>query len=283
MDRTSQTLLMGAESKIRLPDVEEALRLGYAFYAADDPDFKDSKSQELAQSSVQQFLALKARDDVEEAYLSALKTTVLGLARGLRRRKDARNHALLRAEGERRERLSAFSKARNESIWLQYFWLTVRSITVWLLGYVAAQVVAFLVPNEIAAETGTKLPGVLAGFAFVCVWRWLLGFIGDQRRNAIELLYMEQRYQADNEYNTGRLTELRAYYTSLRGAWKQYTGEEYPETFSYANVIETDIFAMEQAERRRKNGTTTALAVRLARIARWRFRRKLTPSSTVRT
>src|SRR5215472_2251 len=65
---------LSPEAKIRLPNVDEALNIGYAIHSADDPALRDKLTQENARLVANKFLALQcAPGSSDEAYLTSVR------------------------------------------------------------------------------------------------------------------------------------------------------------------------------------------------------------------
>src|SRR5215467_11659395 len=85
----ASVLRLSPEGKIRLPNVDEALNIGYAIHSADDPALRNKVAQQNARMVVEKFLALKAEPaSPEEAYLTCVRAIVHSQARGITRRKE---------------------------------------------------------------------------------------------------------------------------------------------------------------------------------------------------
>ena len=85
----SSVLRLSPEAKIRLPNVDEALNIGYAIHSADDPALRNKIAQQNAQIVVGKFLALETEPgSPEEAYLTCVRAIVHSQARGITRRKE---------------------------------------------------------------------------------------------------------------------------------------------------------------------------------------------------
>jgi hypothetical protein len=267
---------LGREAKIRLPNVDEILDLGYAAHAADDVALKGSDAQTNAKHIIAQFMALEPRDDTEAAYLACAQAIVLAHGRALDRRKRTWESALEAARLERERLLERIRQSRHQNNWLSLVWRLLGPVILGLTGYLVAQVLAFIVPAKIAAETGHSLPSILMGLVFVFIGRSVAFWIVDQQRSAIELNYDSRCYQADIAYELGKREEHHYYRARLCEAWKQYTDEEYPKTPSYELVMAGDIETRKRLERQRLvfNRTTLWLLRRAARILRGKQSKK---------
>jgi len=99
----TSVLRLSPEAKIRLPNVDEALNIGYAIHSADDPALRNKIAQQNAQLVVKQFLALEAEaGSPEEAYLTCVRAIVHSQARGIARRKERYIQDLKAAQLKRR-------------------------------------------------------------------------------------------------------------------------------------------------------------------------------------
>ena len=66
----SSLMHLKPESKIKLPNVDEALNIGYALHSADDPALKGRTAQQNARIVVEKFLALEVEPDTPEEAIS---------------------------------------------------------------------------------------------------------------------------------------------------------------------------------------------------------------------
>src|SRR5260370_29431776 len=79
-------LRLSPEAKIKLPNVDEALNIGYAIHSADDPALRDKLTQENARLVAKKFLALEAQPGSPyESYLNIVRAIVLSHARRIAR------------------------------------------------------------------------------------------------------------------------------------------------------------------------------------------------------
>lgn len=271
MDDATATHL-GLESKIRLPNVDEILDIGYAAHAADDPLLRDTEAQAMAKQIVAQFMALEPRGDTETAYIACARGTVLSHGRALTRRKQTWEKALLRARQVREARLERIKESRFQNGGLNLAWRLLVPVILGLTGYLFARVISFFVPIEIASQTGHKIPSILMGLVFVFIGRSISFWWSDFQRGVIELEYNSQIYQADMAYELGKSMEHKQCRARLCEAWKQYTGEEYPSTASYELVMAGDIETRRRLERQRQvfDRSTIYLLRRIARLLRGR-------------
>jgi hypothetical protein len=243
-------LRLSPEGKIRLPNVDEALNIGYALHSADDPALNGKLAQQNARIVVQKFLALDAQTgSPEEGYLTCVRTIVHSEARGIARRKERYINDLKAAQLQRRRKRNSIREARRSTDWLNSAWRLVGPLILWLAGYLSANLIATVMPQGVAAETGTKIPAILVGLVFVFVGRSVGFYIGEMQRNKIEAEYNSRCYLAFLTYELGKLKEFNQYRRQLCEAWLQYTGEEYPITASYQMVMESDIETRRQLER----------------------------------
>ncbi len=267
---------LGRESRIRLPNVDEILDLGYAAHAADDPALKDSEAQSNAKRIIARFIAMEPRNDTEAAYLACAQAIVLAHGRALARRKRAWEKSLDAARTEREHQLDRIRQSRHQNSWLSAGWRLVGPLILGLSGYLMARILAFIVPPEIATQTGHNVPSILMGLVFVFIGRSVGFWMSDQQRSAIELHYDARCYQADIAYELGKREDHRYYRARLCEAWKQYTDEDYPTTASYEMVMAGDIETRKRLEHQRIvfNRTTLWMLRRAARILRGRKSRK---------
>jgi hypothetical protein len=234
----ASVLRLSPEAKIKLPNVDEALNIGYAIHSADDPALRDKLTQEQARLVAKRFLALEAEPGTsEEAYLNCVRAIVLSQARGIA------------AQLRRRRQREAIRRSRRSNDWLNSAWRLLGPLILGLTGYLFAHLLAAFVPEEVATQTGSRIPALLMGLVFVAIGRSVGFYLNEMKRNKIESEYNSRCYLAFLTYEIGKLKEFRQYRKQLCEAWLEYTGEEYPITASYQMVMESDIETRRQLER----------------------------------
>jgi len=271
----SSLMHLKPESKIKLPNVDEALNIGYALHSADDPALKGRTAQQNARIVVEKFLALEVEPDTpEEAYLTGVRAIVHSQARGITRRKEQYRRDLRAAEQRRRRQRQRLRESRRSGDWLNSAWRLLGPLILGLSGYLFAHVIGAFVPEDVASQTGTKVPSILMGLVFVAIGRSVSFYLSDLQRNRIETEYNSRCYLAFLTYEIGKLTEYRQYRKQLCEAWLQYAGEEFPVTASYAMVMESDIETRRQLERHLQiyNSGYLRLARKAMRIVRGKQR-----------
>ena len=267
----SSVLRLSPEAKVRLPNVDEALNIGYAIHSADDPALRDKLTQEDARLVAKKFLALEAEPgSPDEAYLNSVRAIVLSHARGISRRKERYIQDLKAAQLRRRRQRNSIRQSRRGNDWLNSAWRLLGPLILGLSGYLSAHVLAVFVPDEVATQTGSRIPAILMGLVFVAIGRSIGFYLNEMQRNKIESEYNSRCYLAFLTYEIGKLKEFRQYRKQLCEAWLQYTGEEYPITASYCMVMESDIETRRQLERHLQVYDTgyIRLLVRMIRILR---------------
>lgn len=271
----SSVLRLSPEAKISLPNVDEALNIGYAMHSADDPALAGRLSQEHARLVVRQFLALRAQaGSPEEGYLNCVRAIVLSQGRGISRRKERYIADLKAAQQQRRRKRNAIREARRSSDWLNSAWRLLGPVILALSGFLSAHLIGTMVPRDVAAETGSRIPAILLGLVFVAIGRSVGFYMMEMQRNKIEAEYNSRCYMAYLSYEIGKLKEFRQYRRQLCEAWLEYTGEVYPVTASYQMVMESDIETRRQLERHLRVYETgyVRLLMRFIRIIRGKRR-----------
>jgi hypothetical protein len=269
----ASVLRLSPEAKIRLPNVDEALNIGYAMHSADDPALTGKVAQQNARIVVQKFLALGAAAGTpEEGYLNCVRAIVHSQARGIARRKERYIQDLKAAQLQRRRKRNSIREARRSTDWLNSAWRLLGPLILGLAGYLSAHLIGQFMPKEMAAETGSKIPAILMGLVFVAIGRSVGFYMGEMQRNKIEAEYNSRCYLAFLTYELGKLKEFTQYRKQLCEAWLEYTGEEYPITASYQMVMESDIETRRQLERHLQVYETgyVRLLMRFIRIIRGR-------------
>ena len=241
---------MSPEAKIRLPNVDEALNIGYAIHSADDPALRDKVAQQNARIVLKKFLAVETEPgSPEDAYLNCVRAIVHSQARGIARRKERYIQDLKAAQLRRRRQRNSIRQSRRSNDWLNSAWRLLGPVILGLSGYLFAHLLAAFVPEEVATQTGSRIPAILMGLVFVAVGRSIGFYVNEMQRNKIESEYNSRCYLAFLTYESGKLREFKQYRRQLCEAWLQYTGEEYPITASYQMVMESDIETRRQLER----------------------------------
>ena len=267
----ASVLRLSPEAKIRLPNVDEALNVGYAIHSADDPALRNKIAQQNAQIVVERFLSLEAETgSPEEAYLACVRAIVHSQARGITRRKERYIQDLKAAQLRRRRQRNSIRQRRRSNDLLNSAWRLLGPVILGLSGYLFAQLFAVFVPEEVATQTGSRIPAILMGLVFVAIGRSIGFYVNEMRRNKIESEYNSRCYLAFLTYEIGKLKEFRQYRGQLCEAWLQYAGEEYPITASYQMVMESDIETRRQLERHLQVYDTGSirLIMRMIRILR---------------
>jgi hypothetical protein len=267
----ASVLRLSPEAKIRLPNVDEALNVGYAIHSADDPALRNKIAQQNAQIVVGKFLSLEAEaGSPEEAYLTCVRAIVHSQARGITRRKEQYIQDLKAAQLRRRRQRNSIRQRRRSNDWLSSAWRLLGPVILGLSGYLFAQLFSVFVPEEVATQTGSRIPAILMGLVFVAIGRSIGFYVNEMRRNKIESEYNSRCYLAFLTYEIGKLKEFRQYRGQLCEAWLQYTAEEYPITASYQMVMESDIETRRQLERHLQVYDTGSirLIMRMIRILR---------------
>ena len=246
----ASVLRLSPEAKIKLPNVDEALNIGYAIHSADDPALRGKISQQNARIVVEKFLSLETEPgSPEEAYLTCVRAIVHSQARGIARRKEQYIKDLKAAQLRRRRQRNSIRQSRRSNDWLNSAWRLLGPVILGLAGYLFAHILSVFVPDEVATQTGSRIPAILMGLVFVAIGRSVGFYVNEMQRNKIESEYNSRCYLAFLNYESGKLREFKQYRKQLGEAWLQYTGEEYPITASYQMVIESDIETRRQLER----------------------------------
>jgi len=220
---------------------------------------------------VTQFLTLEAEaGSPEEAYLTCVRAIVHSQARGIARRKERYIQDLRAAQLKRRRQRNSIRQSRRSNDWLNSAWRLLGPLILGLTGYLFAQIIGAVVPDEVVAQTGSRIPAILMGLVFVAIGRSVSFYVNEMQRNRIESEYNSRCYLAFLTYERGKLEEFRQYRKQLCEAWLQYTGEDYPITASYQMVMESDIETRRQLERHLQIYDTgyIRLILRMMRILR---------------
>ena len=269
---------LGPEARVRLPNVDEAIDLGYAFHAANDPALAGAQSQKLALRITEQFLALAAQPDnpAEAPYLACVRGIALSYGRGLSRLKDQFSKRIERAKEERKRREDQLRGAGLSSGTFAALWKLAGAFILGAFGYLFARVVgAHVVSADIATATGTQLPSIIVGGATAFFGRYVSVWWRNRTRDRIARDYDAECYRAFIDYERGKLRAYRQSRTRLCEAWREYTGESYPDTASYQMIMEADIETRRSLERILLASSVTDARRILRLVSRLRRRRKI--------
>ncbi len=233
-----------------LPDVTEVTNIAYAIHVASDATLVGTAFRAVAETIVTQFLALTAPSGtVDAAYLESIRGIALAHARGLTRRKQAWLRELHDAEREKNSSLERVREARNNTQGLNAAWKLLSPAILLIAGYMCGKIIALIVPNDIASQTGERMPALLLGLVFVFVGRAFSFWVMDRQRSAIELAYRKRCARADLDYEEAKLKEWQVSQSQLCEKWREYTGKEYLLTASFKMVLESDLFVRERLAR----------------------------------
>jgi hypothetical protein len=268
---------LGPEARIRLPNVDEAIDIGYAFHAANDPALAGTQCQRLAERITEQFLSLTARGEnaAEVPYLACVQGIALSYGRGISRLKNEFSKRIERAKEERKRRESQLRGSGVSSGAMAALWKLIGAFILGAIGYLFAKVVgAHVVSSDVVMQTGTQLPSLLVGGATAFFGRYVSVWWNNRLRDRIAREYDAECYRAFLDYERGKLRAYKQSRTRLCEAWREYTGEDYPDTASYQMVIEGDIETRKSLERTLLASSMTD-ARRIFRLVRTiRHRRK---------
>src|SRR5262249_17256485 len=137
-----QPLRLGREAKIRLPNVDEVMDLGYAMHASDDPALFDTEARKLACQIMEEFRTLRPTpgNDTEAAYLACARGIVLAHGGAIRRRKREWKDALEAAKRGREQSLERMQESSKYHAWhLTLLWKLMPPAVLVLTGIIVAQ------------------------------------------------------------------------------------------------------------------------------------------------
>jgi hypothetical protein len=138
---------------------------------------------------------------------------------------------------------------------LQITWNLVSGAVLALGGFLFGKVVSLIIPATVAAKTGHFGPASLMGLLFLGAGIALKFYLQESCRTQVEDEYALRVAEARDQFHVGRLAEYRLYRQRLVEAWKQYGGEDYPETLSYEHIMAGDMTVRDrQLARRERNG-----------------------------
>jgi hypothetical protein len=129
-----------SKSKVRLPNVDEALNIGYAMHSADDPALNGHMTQRNARIVLEHFLSLRAEpNSPEEVYLNSVRAIVHSQSRGITRPKEQYVQDLKAADLRRRRQRKRIRELRRSSDWLNSAWRLLGPFILGLSGYLFAR------------------------------------------------------------------------------------------------------------------------------------------------
>jgi hypothetical protein len=243
---------LGPEARIRLPNVDEAIDIGYAFHAANDPALAGTQSQKLARRITEEFLSLVAQPEntAEVPYLVCVQGIALSYGRGISRLKDQFTKRIERAKEERKRREGQLRGAGLSSGAIAAVWKLVGAFILGAVGYLFAKVIGMhVVSTDVALTTGTQLPSLIVGGATAFFGRYVSVWWNNRTRDRIAHEYDAECYRAFLDYERGKLRAYKQSRERLCEAWREYIGEDHPNTGSYQMVIEGDIETRKSLER----------------------------------
>ncbi len=200
-EKPADALFLGAEAKIRLPNVDEALDIGHAIHGADDPALRDTYSQALAQKIVGEFIGLEATPNTPEVpYLRSMKSIARGYGRALTREKERWIAEIKLAKTEREDRENKIRGTRFETQGISAMGKFLWPLLFGLVGYLLAHVLGLTVFGDFTGKTGTSIPSIIASLAFILVSRMVSRWWYDRNRDRIIHAYESRLYLAEREY-----------------------------------------------------------------------------------
>ncbi len=229
-------------------DPDAALNFAYAIHAADDEGLRGTVEGRQANRQADKFSTLSARRGTPDwEYLTQVENIVLSHARSITRDKKAQLEELKNARIQYQTALQTFRGSRSQSNLLNilYSKAGMRGIVMALsggIGYFFAQTVGpFLLPYLPEAAHSGQAPSLLLGLIFAGVSRIVSAKMSDFSQTRIEGNYQSRCQRARLVYEENKLEGIQKSREWLCMLWKQYMGEEYPETPSYALVIKAEI------------------------------------------
>ena len=248
-DALHRRLGFSEKAHINLPDVDEALDIGYSFHVADDAMLTGTAVRSLALRIVRDFEAIEAEANTpDHAYLVSVRGVVLTYARGLTRRKAEWLGEVERIKEEHQRALSFRREATRRTIGLLAVWRYVGASVLALAGYLFGTVLSLVVPDTVAVKTGKDLPAILIGMLFVAAGMAASFYWRERKRDSIEKTLALRLAHAKARYDQGRLREYVRCRLRLAEAWKSYGGEDYPERLSYQHIMESDMHSQRLIE-----------------------------------
>ena len=151
------------------------------------------------------------------------------------------------------------------------------------IGFTLAQTIGPFITDYLPEDARVgKAPSFLSALFFAAIGKLVSTRLHDLHTARINRHYEERYHLAKEVYEEGKLEEHRVHDAKLRTLWREYVGEEYPDTGSHALVIAGDL----ATERRRRDHTVSAnrsifieLGVKAVQKLRRRKKPKLAPTT----
>jgi hypothetical protein len=240
---------MGAEGKIRLPDVDEVLDIGHAMHGANDPEIRGTFDQKLCRKIADDFLALEATPGtVEVPYLAAVRGVARSYGRALTRRKIEYLAKLEKAKEDRDYKQTQLRGSRINNQVLRVLWPFLSPLILGLTGFLTARVLGNVVPDDVADATGTSIPSIILTLVFIFAGRTLGTWYSERQRSKIVREFTTRCNDAFMDYELGKIREFELWRQRLIEEWVQYTGEPYGDRVSYQIIMKGDLRAARKME-----------------------------------
>ncbi len=254
MDALRTHSFMDEDARMRLPNPDELLNVGYALHCASNKALKGTLELDLAKKSAQDFISLSVPQDTPGAYyLQSVRPVVLSHARGISRRKAEYLNKVRAANELRRQKEQQISPTRLDGRRLVgriigIFWKVMGPIILGLVGFLVAKVLGDIVPDAVSDKTGSFLPSAILTLVFP-FGGWYISMLLYERQRARIIGECEiTTLLAHEAYEEGKYYEFMLARERLGEAWLQYTGEEYPVTVSYEMVMKGDTASRKKLE-----------------------------------
>jgi hypothetical protein len=259
------TLRLPKEWRQRL-DVDGVLELGYLFHVANDPDATDFERR-IATQTVEAFreMTLLAKSG-SAAYVVCTESLAIIAQHGraISREKMKWREHRVRANEERLRHEEKFKEAGGRSLLMSTFWKLLGPVVMGTLGYIVSQLLSGYIPERAVAQVGSDAPTLLLTGISIFLGRWEGQWWRDRERDHIYKTCDDQLRLADEAYHNAKQAEFNRYRGRLCRMWKDFTGEDYPDTLSYEVVANLERRTRDTIEAKRQESSLTIIAKALA-------------------
>src|SRR5262249_56716569 len=111
-------------------------------------------------------------------------------AGGSARRKERYIQNLKAAQLRRRRQRESIRQSRRSNDWLNSAWRLLGPLILGLAGYLSAHLLAVFVPEDVATQTGSRIPAILMGLVFVAIGRSVGLYLNEVQRNMLKAEYI---------------------------------------------------------------------------------------------
>jgi hypothetical protein len=224
------------------------LDIGYMYHVARASVFHGTPNQETALQIVRRFAALSADGDVDGTmFLLGVQSVAVSYGNAVSRTSTLYMSEFEAAQQERAYEEKAFRSSRmlitNIRFWMKLLAIGALGAT----GYEIAQLIGYVLPEQLKTTTGKTVPALIIGALFVLVGNYFSNWWNNHRLRKINNRYSLRVLMAAQLLEERRLEHFRIHWRQASWLWKQYTGEDLPEDLpSYLFVMECEAEGQKQ-------------------------------------